>query len=100
MRTPRSSCAKLPLYLWKTSFRAGVGSAFGAVHGLAALTVIVPLLGGVHPRMATERSGPGMTAMLEPPGVLSLNYGVQTPVVTLIAHVAYGAILGGFLQPR
>jgi hypothetical protein len=38
--------------------------------------------------------------VLEPPGVLSLNYGIQTPVVALIAHVAYGAILGGFLQPR
>ena len=77
-----------------------LGAAFGAVHGVVALTVIVPLLGGVHPRMATERSGPDLTAMLEPPGMLGLNYGVQTPAVAFIAHVVYGAILGGFLQPR
>lgn len=77
-----------------------LGATFGAVHGLVALTVIVPLLGGVHPRMATERSGPDLRAVLEPPGMLGLNYGVQTPVVAFVAHVAYGAILGGFLEPR
>jgi hypothetical protein len=77
-----------------------LGAAFGAVHGLVALTVIVPLLGGVHPRMATERAGPGLGAVLEPPGLLGLNYGLQTPGVAFIAHVLYGAILGGFLQPR
>jgi len=70
------------------------------VHGLVALTVIIPLTGGIHPRMSTERSGPDLGAVLEPPGVLGLNYGVQTPVVALSAHVVYGAILGGFLQPR
>src|SRR5213592_4185210 len=29
-----------------------LGALFGFVHGLTALTVIVPLLPGVHPRMA------------------------------------------------
>lgn len=77
-----------------------MGAAFGAVHGVAALTVLVPLVGGMHPRMATERTGPDLVAVLEPPGLLGLNYGVQTPIVALTAHVAYGAILGGFLQPR
>jgi hypothetical protein len=77
-----------------------MGAVFGAVHGLVALTVIVPLLAGINPRMATERAGPELGAVLEPPGVLGLNYGVQTPAVAFIAHLAYGAILGGFLQPR
>jgi hypothetical protein len=32
--------------------------------------------------------------------LLALNYGVQTPVVTIVAHVVYGAILGLLLQGR
>jgi hypothetical protein len=75
-----------------------IGAGFGIVHGLAALTLIVPLLPGVHPRMASERSGPELTAVLEPPGWMALNYGRATPVVALVAHVAYGAILGGFIR--
>jgi len=33
---------------------------------------------------------------LEPPGFLALNYGYETPVSVLIAHVAYGIVLGLF----
>jgi hypothetical protein len=33
---------------------------------------------------------------LEPPGFLALNYGYQTPASVLVAHVAYGSILGAF----
>ena len=77
-----------------------LGALFGLVHGLAALTIIVPLLPGLHPRMASERSGPELSAVLEPPGPMALNYGRQTAVFTIAAHVAYGAILGGFLTPR
>jgi hypothetical protein len=33
---------------------------------------------------------------LEPPGFLMLNYGRRTPIVSVLAHVAYGAIVGGF----
>src|SRR5205807_2791800 len=76
-----------------------LGALFGLAHGLAALTVIVPLLPGVHPRMASERTGPELRTVLEPPGPLGLNYGGQTPLFTLLAHVAYGAVLGGFLSP-
>jgi hypothetical protein len=76
-----------------------LGALFGLVHGLAALTVIIPLLPGVHPRMASERSGPELDAVLGPPGPLGLNYGRETPIFTVAAHVAYGAILGGFLNP-
>ncbi|HJP65202.1 MAG TPA: hypothetical protein VKA30_02735 [Actinomycetota bacterium] len=77
-----------------------LGALFGLVHGLAALLIIVPFLPGVHPRMASARSGPGLTAVLEPPGPLGLNYGAQTPIYTLLAHAAYGALLGGFLNPH
>jgi hypothetical protein len=75
-----------------------VGGLFGLVHGVAALTVIVPFLPGIHPRMAAERSGPDLST-LEPPGLFALNYGVSTPAVALVAHVAYGAVLGILLGP-
>jgi hypothetical protein len=76
-----------------------LGALFGLVHGFAALTVIIPYLPGIHPRMASARSGPDVRATLEPPGPLALNYGTQTPVFTLIAHVVYGTLLGAFLKP-
>jgi hypothetical protein len=76
-----------------------IGALFGMVHGVVALTVVLPLLPGVHPRMASERSGPGLHEVLEPPGILGLNYGRETPAFTLAAHVVYGAVLGGFLNP-
>lgn len=73
-----------------------IGGLLGLVHGLAVLLVLVPLLPGLHPRMASETTGPEPTRMLEPPGFLALNYGRRTPAITLIAHVAYGVILGVF----
>jgi hypothetical protein len=33
---------------------------------------------------------------LEPPGFLALNYGFQTPVSVIIAHIVFGVILGAF----
>ncbi len=76
-----------------------LGGLLGLLHGIIALTVIVPLLPGVHPRMASDRAGPSARAGLEPPGLLALNYGAQTPLVTLAAHVAYGIALGLLLTP-
>jgi hypothetical protein len=77
-----------------------LGGLFGLAHGIAALAVIVPLLPGIHPRMASERSGPELRSVLEPPGPFGMNYGRETILFTLGAHVAYGALLGGFLNPR
>ena len=34
--------------------------------------------------------------MLEPPGFFLRNYGPATPVITVVAHILYGAIVGGF----
>lgn len=76
-----------------------LGGLFGVVHAAVALAVIVPLLPGVHPRMASERAGPNSMATLEPPGLFARNYGLTTPVVTLVAHVVYGAALGLVLHP-
>jgi len=75
-----------------------MGAALGALHGLVVLIALLPLLPGLHPRMASERRGPEPTRALEPPGFLGLNYGRRTPLVTIFAHVVYGAILGGFYR--
>lgn len=75
-----------------------LGAGFGLVHAAVAGTVLVPLLPSIHPRMATERAGPTSRAILEPPGLLALNYGWSTPLVSAAAHAVYGAILGLFLQ--
>lgn len=74
-----------------------LGALFGLVHGLFAATALVNiLLPLVHPRMGTPQTSAPEVALLEQPGFLMLNYGRSTPVVTLLAHVAYGAIVGGF----
>ena len=80
--------------------RAGwlLGAGFGLAHGLLALTLIIPALPAVHPRMASERTGLTF-AVLEPPALFAQNYGRRTVVVTLVAHVIYGSILGGFVKP-
>lgn len=75
-----------------------LGAGFGIVHAMVAGAILVPLLPTVHPRMATERAGPSSKAILEPPGLLALNYGWSTPLLTVAAHAIYGAILGLFLQ--
>jgi hypothetical protein len=76
-----------------------LGALFGVVHALFAGTALVNiLLPVVHPRMGTGFTPAGSAPLLEAPGFLLLNYGRQTPVVTVLAHVAYGAIVGGFVS--
>lgn len=76
------------------------GSAIGLVHGLFVLGAAIPLLPGLHPRMASEQHGPTPTRQLEPPGFLALNYGRRTPISILLAHLVYGAVLGTFYHPK
>lgn len=76
-----------------------LGGILGLLHVTIALTAVVPLMAGLHPRMASYRAGPSSTAVLEPPGLFGLNYGVQTPVATIVAHLAYGIALGLLLRP-
>ena len=76
-----------------------LGAAFGLAHALFAGSALVNvLLPVVHPRMGTGFTAAGSAPLLEPPGFLLLNYGSGTPLVTVLAHVAYGAIVGGFVS--
>ena len=77
-----------------------LGVLLGLLHVAVAMTVLLPLLPGVHPRMASSRAGPSSTAVLEPPGLLAINYGIQTPAVAVVAHLVYGSVLGLLLQAR
>ncbi|MGH9041012.1 MAG: hypothetical protein ACRDZ3_12355 [Acidimicrobiia bacterium] len=78
--------------------RAGwlLGAALGLIHGLfsgsALVNVLLPV---VHPRMGTALSSIDTKTLLEPPGFLMLNYGPGSPLVSLVAHVAYGTLVGG-----
>jgi hypothetical protein len=75
------------------------GAALGALHALFAATALVNiLLPLVHPRMGNSMTAAGSVALLEPPGFLMLNYGARTPLVTLVGHIAYGSIVGGFIS--
>ena len=76
-----------------------LGAGFGVIHGLFAMTALVNvLLPAIHPRMGSSLSSVDSAALLEAPGFLMLNHGHATPIVTLIAHVLYGAIVGGFVS--
>ena len=75
-----------------------LGAGVGLVHALFVLAVLMPIIPGMHPRMVSEYYGPTPNRRLQPPGFLALNYGYRTPFVTLLAHLAYGAILGAFYQ--
>lgn len=75
-----------------------LGAGIGLLQAVFTLVVVLPILPGIHPRMASEEHGPEPTRELEPPGVLGLNYGRRTPLVTFLAHLVYGAILGGFYR--
>jgi len=74
-----------------------LGGLFGLVHvafaGSALVNVLLPV---VHPRMGTHATSARSTPLLEPPGFMLVNYGRQTPLVAILAHVAYGMIVGAF----
>ena len=46
--------------------------------------------------MGTPWTDAEETPLLEPPGFLLANYGRRTAIVNILAHAAYGAIVGGF----
>ena len=74
-----------------------LGGLFGLVHvafaGSALVNVMLPV---VHPRMGTHATSARSTPLLEPPGFMLVNYGRHTALVTVLGHIAYGAIVGGF----
>ena len=75
------------------------GATVGLVHGAFVITVAMPILPGMHPRMASEIQGPTVVRQLEPPGFLGRNYGIRTPISALVAHATFGAIIGAFYSP-
>jgi hypothetical protein len=75
-----------------------IGGGIALVHSAFLLAVVLPMLPGAHPRMASEVRGPTVTRQLEPPGFLGLNYGVRTPIALVLAHLVFGVVLGAFYQ--
>jgi hypothetical protein len=76
-----------------------IGALCGALHACFSSTILVNvLLPVVHPRMATDETAADGAALIEPPGFLMLNYGRNTFLITLIAHLAYGAVIGAIVQ--
>ena len=74
-----------------------LGAAFGLAHGLFSGTALVDtVLPLIHPRMGGPSTAAPAVALLEPPGFMMANYGIQTPLVSLAAHIAYGTLVGGF----
>ena len=76
-----------------------LGALIGAAQALFTATVLVNvLLPVVHPRIATPDTAANDIALIEPPGFLMLNYGRNSFLITLLAHVAYGAIVGAVVR--
>lgn len=70
------------------------GAVLGFIHGLFLITVMLPLMPYVHPRMASDYDGPSSLRRLEPPGPFGLNYGRLTPITTVIGQTVFGLVLG------
>jgi len=72
-----------------------IGALLGVVHafftGAVLISILLPI---VHPRMGTPETSAAEITLLEPPGFMMLNYGRNTVVVSLAAHVVYGIIIG------
>jgi len=75
-----------------------LGAVFGFIHALFAGTTLVNvLLPMVHPRMGSPENAADSSPLLEASGFMLLNYGRTTPILTVAAHLAYGAIVGAFV---
>jgi uncharacterized membrane protein YagU involved in acid resistance len=74
-----------------------IGALLGLAHALFAGTALVNvILPAVHPRMGTGFDAAGSSALLEPPGFMLANYGRQTMLAMILAHLAYGVVVGEF----
>lgn len=71
-----------------------LGALMGLLHAAVVLTVLMPMMPAVHPRMPREAHGPSVTRQLEPPGFAGLHYGIQTPLIVVLAHIVFGTMLG------
>lgn len=72
-----------------------LGALFGALQTIFIGSVVVNvLLPVVHPLMGTPETAAQEHALIEPPGFLMLNYGRNTFLINLAAHVIFGAVVG------
>jgi len=72
-----------------------LGALLGILHALFTGTVLINvLLPVIHPRIGTPETAAHEIALIEPPGFLMFNYGRNSFLISLAAHVAYGAIVG------
>jgi hypothetical protein len=72
-----------------------LGALLGLVHALFAGTALVNvILPAVHPRMGTGFDAAGSSPLLEPPGFMLVNYGRETLLAMIVAHLVYGAVVG------
>ncbi|HUJ26730.1 MAG TPA: hypothetical protein VLW85_11975 [Myxococcales bacterium] len=92
--------ALLYVAIFHATGAAGIlrGALLGFLHAWVVLLVVVPLLPSIHPRMASLHQGPTELRQLEPPGPLALYYGFSTPLTVLVAHVVFGAVVGGLYR--
>ena len=79
---------------------AGVwrGALVGLAHSAVVLLVVVPLLPSIHPRMASLQQGPTAARQIEPPGPFAIYYGFSTPLMIVVAHAIFGAVVGGLYR--
>jgi uncharacterized membrane protein YagU involved in acid resistance len=77
-----------------------LGAMIGLVHALFVLVVGLPAVPGFHPRMASDAAGPEPTRQLQPPGFMAVNYGRRTAIVTVLAHLIFGILLGALYRPK
>ncbi len=70
------------------------GLAMGLMHGGFLVTVFLPLLPVIHPRLTSDYDGPEALTRIEPPGPFGVNYGLATPAIAVVAQAIYGIIIG------
>jgi len=77
-----------------------LGALLGALHAVFDATVLVNVvLPVVHPRIGTPETAANEIALVEPPGFLLMNYGRNSFLVALVAHLVYGALVGLIARP-
>jgi uncharacterized membrane protein YagU involved in acid resistance len=88
----------LYVFVFESLHRSGwwLGAIIAIVHAFFVLMVVLWMMPGLHPRMASEQHGPTAMRQLEPPGIFGLNYGIRTPLSVLLSHMLFGIILGAF----
>jgi hypothetical protein len=63
------------------------------VSATALVSILLPV---VHPRMGSALSAADSHPLLERPGFPDAQLRSRHPIATVLAHIAYGAIVGGF----